>query len=537
MRSFSRLLVASLLVILLGGCQSLLDAALGKVEVKGRVGTPKGDPVAGATVSVYAVSDLVLTSAMRGTCRVRADAYDAGRPRSGCPIVLIGETEDDASYRLQPSEFPAALEEAQTDATGNFLLNGVSRNGYVLLARKREHALGVAGMDTRTGQITEQSAVVPATAEADLVEVNLVMAGGTVPGEGRSDDAADGEDVPLPPPGPRTNECAQDADCVALLGEAPAGTVWLCEPGTDGVRICTGVARTEEGCTSDADCDDADASTSDFCLEDATCGHCTASQPDDDELPPVTTTTWRGFAAFDTDETLLADATDADVQLRASAASERTRVLLVRGRLEGATGRAFLRIQTGASSCSEQEATTELLPVELDADGRVVSEKGDYQAIPLTGGYQVLQLASTDTADALVSHRITIGTRCALPGNELKVIMSWDTDGDDVDLHVWNGAGEETAWTSLTSSYGAQDLDDVWGFGPEVFTSNEGHTGDSYSVRVHYFRGGERPNVTLRVLQTDGTCLVDETFVVTLTESWQWIDVGNFTPSRACAGR
>ncbi len=527
-------LLALLLSPLLGGCQQLLDAALGQVAVSGRVGTPTGDPVAGAEVSVYSVTDLALGTALRGNCRVRAGDYDGARVLGGCPIVVIGESDRDASYRLQPSEFPAPIGRATTGADGRFEMASVSRNGYVVLASKRDYSLGVAGMDTRSGQITEQSAVVPATAEADALEVNVVVAGGSVPGAGPSDGTEAGPDAPLPAPGPRTHECASAADCDALLGAPPPGTVWLCEPGTDGVRMCTGVAATDQGCTTDQGCDDADAATSDFCLEDGTCGHCTPSAPDDDELPPVAQTQWASFLAFDLDEASLADATSEDVRLALSATAERTRVLLLRGQLVGGTGRAFLRIQTGASSCSEQEATTELLPVELDADGRVVSEKGDFQAVPLTGGYQVLQLASSDAADALVSHRITVGTRCALQPNELKVIMSWNTDGDDVDLHVWNRDGEETAYTNLDSSYGWLDIDDVWGFGPEVFTAKEGHDGDSYSVRVHYYRGDEQPDVTVRVLQTDGTCLVDDTFLVTLTESWQWIDLGNFTPSTAC---
>jgi uncharacterized protein YfaP (DUF2135 family) len=75
----------------------------------------------------------------------------------------------------------------------------------------------------------------------------------------------------------------------------------------------------------------------------------------------------------------------------------------------------------------------------------------------------------------------------------LRVVLSWDTDGTDVDLHVITPAGEHGYYGDrLTPSGGALEIDVTTGFGPEIFGDPTPLRG-LYLVWVNYYGAGERP--------------------------------------------
>lgn len=76
---------------------------------------------------------------------------------------------------------------------------------------------------------------------------------------------------------------------------------------------------------------------------------------------------------------------------------------------------------------------------------------------------------------------------------KLRVVLSWNTDATDVDLHVVTPAGEHAFYGDrVTASGGAIDVDVTTGFGPEIFAHPSPASG-LYHVYVNYYGAGERP--------------------------------------------
>jgi hypothetical protein len=93
------------------------------------------------------------------------------------------------------------------------------------------------------------------------------------------------------------------------------------------------------------------------------------------------------------------------------------------------------------------------------------------------------------------------------PGERARII--WDTDGTDVDLHIWDAATGEHAWYS--------DQDGIWdaelssdittGYGPEWFTDYEDPSTRSFVYGLCYYddEGVGPTDVAMRIIDPDGT--------------------------------
>ncbi|HMU67964.1 MAG TPA: DUF2135 domain-containing protein [Cellvibrionaceae bacterium] len=109
-------------------------------------------------------------------------------------------------------------------------------------------------------------------------------------------------------------------------------------------------------------------------------------------------------------------------------------------------------------------------------------------------------------------------------GNEtrpqLRIVLSWDSDNTDLDLHVITPDGEH-AWygNRVLSNGGAQDMDVTTGFGPEIFASPSPLPGQ-YLVYVNYYGGstGEdaQPITSARVTLITHEGTADEKIETTL---------------------
>jgi hypothetical protein len=78
---------------------------------------------------------------------------------------------------------------------------------------------------------------------------------------------------------------------------------------------------------------------------------------------------------------------------------------------------------------------------------------------------------------------------------DLVVVLHWDTDGTDVDLHVVDPFGDVCNWRRpATTAGGRLAADRIDGYGPEIFRVEHAEPG-TYVVRVNYFRpdGRARP--------------------------------------------
>jgi uncharacterized protein YfaP (DUF2135 family) len=74
--------------------------------------------------------------------------------------------------------------------------------------------------------------------------------------------------------------------------------------------------------------------------------------------------------------------------------------------------------------------------------------------------------------------------------SRLRVVLSWDSDGTDLDLHVVTPVGEH-AWYGqrVIPGGGALDVDVTTGYGPEIFSSPAPEKG-LYMVYVNYYGSG-----------------------------------------------
>jgi uncharacterized protein YfaP (DUF2135 family) len=74
---------------------------------------------------------------------------------------------------------------------------------------------------------------------------------------------------------------------------------------------------------------------------------------------------------------------------------------------------------------------------------------------------------------------------------KLRILLSWDTDGTDVDLHVIDPLGGHCFYGDrVVPSGGALDVDVTTGFGPEIFAHPSPPPG-RYLVYVNYYGAGE----------------------------------------------
>lgn len=89
--------------------------------------------------------------------------------------------------------------------------------------------------------------------------------------------------------------------------------------------------------------------------------------------------------------------------------------------------------------------------------------------------------------------RRRVQTYDAYPGRtkpHVRVVLSWDSDGTDLDLHLITPGGEHVYYGARQARDGAAlDVDVTTGFGPEIIASPSQQRG-TYLVYVNYFGAG-----------------------------------------------
>lgn len=91
----------------------------------------------------------------------------------------------------------------------------------------------------------------------------------------------------------------------------------------------------------------------------------------------------------------------------------------------------------------------------------------------------------------------------------LRVVLSWDTDMTDIDLHVVSPDGQHVWYGDrVVANGGALDVDVTTGFGPEIY-ANPSPLPGVYHVYVNYYGAGERNDVItvaqVAVIENEGT--------------------------------
>ena len=79
---------------------------------------------------------------------------------------------------------------------------------------------------------------------------------------------------------------------------------------------------------------------------------------------------------------------------------------------------------------------------------------------------------------------------------KLRVLLLWDTDGTDLDLHVISPDGQHTYYGNRrTGNGGALDIDVTTGYGPEIYSTPTPVEG-TYLVYVNYYGSRNRDDIT-----------------------------------------
>jgi uncharacterized protein YfaP (DUF2135 family) len=130
---------------------------------------------------------------------------------------------------------------------------------------------------------------------------------------------------------------------------------------------------------------------------------------------------------------------------------------------------------------------------------------GNFSAtIVMSRGANSIEVVATNNAG---EGKDSVSFFSDVPPVDMQVILSWDTDGTDVDIHVVDPNGEECYYGHrLTEIGGKLDVDDTDGFGPEVFTLANAISGE-YEVKVKYFSSHGHPQTKVRaqVVLFEGT--------------------------------
>lgn len=118
---------------------------------------------------------------------------------------------------------------------------------------------------------------------------------------------------------------------------------------------------------------------------------------------------------------------------------------------------------------------------------------------------------------------------------DVRIILTWDADDTDIDLHVVEPGGEEAFYgNSLTRHGGAVSRDMTLGFGPEEYMIRRALPG-VYQIKAHYYgTSSQRPLGPVTVQATVFTHFgrPDEkrqAFTLRLESRKEWVEVGAIT--------
>lgn len=111
-------------------------------------------------------------------------------------------------------------------------------------------------------------------------------------------------------------------------------------------------------------------------------------------------------------------------------------------------------------------------------------------------------------------------------GPSTRLVLSWETDANDVDLHVYDSVGGHAFYSSKQLSSGGELYADVTnGYGPECFTFPGTPSAGPYTFRAHYYSCGPMGYGmgVLHIIRHDGAGALDieaRPFVLMVDRAW-----------------
>jgi uncharacterized protein YfaP (DUF2135 family) len=98
-----------------------------------------------------------------------------------------------------------------------------------------------------------------------------------------------------------------------------------------------------------------------------------------------------------------------------------------------------------------------------------------------------------------------VAVHALVPSKDLRVTMTWDTNGTDIDLWVTGPDGEKVFYSNKNGKAGGSlDVDVTTGFGPETYTQARAQPG-TYKVQAHYYSGAVPTRAKVTIVRGEGT--------------------------------
>ncbi|CAK9886762.1 MAG: hypothetical protein XXXJIFNMEKO3_03208 [Candidatus Erwinia impunctatus] len=165
------------------------------------------------------------------------------------------------------------------------------------------------------------------------------------------------------------------------------------------------------------------------------------------------------------------------------------------------------------------------MPVRIDDDG------GFSRPFIFPEGSNSIQVISPDGESQHKTQFYSTNGQGGIPAR-LRVVLSWDSDNTDLDLHVVTPDGQH-AWygNRALQNGGALDVDVTTGYGPEIFSTPTPLKG-RYLVYVNYFGGSQELITTAQLSVITGEGTPDEkqeTFVIPMRKAGELTLVNSFS--------
>jgi hypothetical protein len=183
-------------------------------------------------------------------------------------------------------------------------------------------------------------------------------------------------------------------------------------------------------------------------------------------------------------------------------------------RIPGARSLAIDAYRRAIRERPDQLSTYRLLAYDLMLDHEVealqVIDKAMQQRILHPGIRRILDDDKAIMTSYLLAHTPKDKAKIEQYGSantpSIRFILSWETDGNDVDLHTRDRLGNHAWYGNLGMRSGGMLLEDVTdGYGPEMFTVNQPEA-FPYKIGVHYYaRGPEGVGLgSVQIIRNDG---------------------------------
>ncbi len=124
--------------------------------------------------------------------------------------------------------------------------------------------------------------------------------------------------------------------------------------------------------------------------------------------------------------------------------------------------------------------------------------------------------AAGDTAGAVLARRTIMYS--GRP-TRLRVTLTWDTSGSDIDLHVSSPGGHTVNYRNKSAGYLRLNVDNTNGYGPENISTEQAESG-SYAISVVNFARGAGTTATLHIYKNERLERRDSHLFTAAGEHW-----------------